>query len=75
MGIDPRYQEKVFGLFDKLDVTSEGTGVGLALVRRIVGFYKGRIWVESDGAGQGSCFRFTLPEALHNEANTTRSTP
>jgi len=64
MGIDPRYHEKIFSLFDKLDSTSEGTGLGLALVKRIVEIYGGRIWVESTGEGLGSCFRFTLPEAI-----------
>jgi signal transduction histidine kinase len=64
MGIDPRYHGKVFGLFEKLDASSEGTGLGLALVRRILEIYEGRIWLESEGAGQGTCFRFTLPQAL-----------
>jgi signal transduction histidine kinase len=64
IGIDPRYQAKVFGLFEKLDHTAEGTGVGLALVKRIVEWYGGRIWVESKGAGQGTCFYFTLPGAV-----------
>jgi len=63
-GIDPRYQEKVFGLFEKLDPRGEGTGMGLALVRRIVEIYKGRIWVESPGLGQGATFLFTLPGAV-----------
>lgn len=66
IGIDPRYHEKVFSLFDKLDANSEGTGLGLALVRRIVEMYGGRIWVDSKGVGHGSCFRFTLPEAVQN---------
>jgi len=65
IGIDPRYQEKIFGLFEKLDAKSEGSGLGLALVKRIVELYDGRIWVESEGAGRGSCFRFSLPGALH----------
>jgi signal transduction histidine kinase len=63
-GIDPRHNTKVFDLFDKLDPKSEGTGIGLAIVKRIVELYQGRIWVESSGADQGACFYFTLPGAL-----------
>jgi signal transduction histidine kinase len=63
-GIDPRYQAKVFGLFEKLDPKEEGTGMGLALVKRIVELYQGRIWVESAGTGQGANFLFTLPGAV-----------
>ena len=62
-GIEPRYHEKVFGLFDRLDPTDEGTGVGLALVKRIVEVHGGRVWVESEGLGRGSSFCFTLPGA------------
>jgi signal transduction histidine kinase len=60
-GINPAYQDKVFGLFSKLDSESEGSGVGLALVKRIVEVHDGRIWVESEGAGKGTTFCFTLP--------------
>ncbi len=62
IGIDMRYQEKVFGLFERLDAAEEGTGVGLALVKRIVEMHGGRIWVESEGLGSGSSFCFTLPQ-------------
>mgnify|MGYP005850059361 CR=1 FL=1 len=63
MGIEPRFHEKVFGLFEKLDAGSEGMGVGLALVKRIIEIHSGRIWVESQGPGLGTVFRFTLPGA------------
>ena len=62
IGIDPRYHEKVFGLFDRLDQSIDGTGIGLALVKRIVEVHGGRIWVESEGQGHGSTFSFTLPQ-------------
>ncbi len=60
IGIAPRHQERVFRLFDKLEAGDEGTGVGLALVKRIVELHGGRVWVESDGS-TGSTFCFTLP--------------
>ena len=63
MGIDPRYHDKVFGLFEKLDPNVEGTGVGLAIVKRILEVHGGRIWVESEGTGKGSTFCFTLPDS------------
>jgi signal transduction histidine kinase len=61
IGIDTRHRHKLFGLFEKLMPASAGTGMGLALVKRIVEIHGGRIWVESEGVGKGSCFRFTLP--------------
>ncbi len=61
-GIAPEYHEKVFGLFERLDPgASDGTGIGLALVKRIVEVHGGRVWVESEGIGHGSTFCFTLP--------------
>jgi signal transduction histidine kinase len=63
IGIDPRYGDKVFGLFEQLDRAVEGSGVGLALVRRIVEVHGGRVWAESEGPGKGATFCFTIPPA------------
>jgi signal transduction histidine kinase len=64
IGIAPKYHERIFNLFEKLDPTVEGTGVGLAIVKRIIEIHSGRIWVESEGIGCGSTFCFTLPTKL-----------
>ncbi len=61
VGIDPQYHDNIFGLFERLDAGTEGTGVGLALVKKIVEVHGGRVWVESEGSGRGSTFCFTLP--------------
>ncbi|MBX3035998.1 MAG: GAF domain-containing protein [Anaerolineales bacterium] len=60
IGIDEAHHERIFGLFNKLDAESEGTGVGLALVKRIIELHGGRIWIESK-LGKGATFYFTLP--------------
>lgn len=61
IGIEPRYNENIFGLFNQLDQSREGTGVGLAIVKRIVELHGGKVWVESEGLGKGTTFCFTLP--------------
>ncbi|MBL0226052.1 MAG: PAS domain S-box protein [Geobacteraceae bacterium] len=75
IGIAPQYHEKIFGLFEKLDGTSSGVGIGLAMVRRIIEKYDGRIWVESDGEDTGACFFFTLPDAVRNITEKTAGLP
>lgn len=60
LGIDPKYHDKVFGLFEKLDNNTEGTGIGLALIKRIVEVHNGSVWFTSEGQGRGTTFFFTL---------------
>lgn len=68
VGIDPKHQEKIFGLFSKLDAAHEGTGIGLTLVKRIIEVHGGRVWVESPGEGRGSTFCFTIPAKAQTPA-------
>jgi PAS domain S-box-containing protein len=63
IGMDPRHGDRVFDLFDKLDPRGEGSGVGLALVRRVVESHGGRVWLESEGRDAGTSACVTLPLA------------
>lgn len=61
LGIEAAQQARVFDLFEKLETGSEGSGIGLALVKRIVEVHGGRIWLESAGPQHGTTFYFSLP--------------
>tara|TARA_R110002126_G_scaffold157104_1_gene304602 strand:- start:29071 stop:30360 length:1290 start_codon:yes stop_codon:yes gene_type:complete len=61
MGIKPRYFDKIFKVFTKLDSESSSSGIGLSTVKKIIDFYDGKIWVESE-ENIGTAFYFTIPK-------------
>ncbi len=63
IGVAPQYHERIFGIFKRLHSPDEysGTGIGLAICKRIVERFRGRIWVDSD-EGTGAAFYFTIPK-------------
>ncbi len=65
IGLKPENLERIFGHFEQVESSTsrkyQGTGLGLSLTRKIVELHGGRIWVESDGEGKGSCFRLVIP--------------
>jgi signal transduction histidine kinase len=71
IGVDPEYADRIFVIFQRLHTKEAypGTGIGLALCKKIVEYHGGRIWLEDPGRGQGeglasgATFRFTLPAA------------
>ena len=74
IGIDPQYQDRVFVVFQRLHTREEydGTGIGLAICRKIVEHHGGRMWIADDHVGPGTTFTFTLPDPdEHAESGQT----
>jgi signal transduction histidine kinase len=63
IGINPNYFHKIFKIFTKLESTGSSSGIGLSIVEKIINYYKGHIWVESE-EGKGTTFYFNLPKSV-----------
>jgi PAS domain S-box-containing protein len=61
VGIEKKYFKKIFEMFESLNSNKESTGIGLSIVKKIIEFYKGTIWLESE-IGIGTTFYFTIPK-------------
>jgi light-regulated signal transduction histidine kinase (bacteriophytochrome) len=76
IGIDPQYSERIFTIFQRLHLRDQygGTGIGLALCRRIVEFHRGRIWL-AESEGPGATFAFLIPERAESRSILTPDLP
>lgn len=74
-GINPRYLDKVFDSFYRLETDTEGSGIGLAVVKRTIEVHGGRIWAESEGEGLGTTSCFTLPDEGVSSASAAQAFP
>jgi light-regulated signal transduction histidine kinase (bacteriophytochrome) len=65
IGIESQYAEKIFVIFQRLNPRDRcaGTGIGLAMCRKIIEYHGGRIWLDADGTSRASTLRFTLPKS------------
>ena len=77
IGIEPQYRERVFAVFQRLHGRDEfdGTGIGLALCKRIVEFAGGRIWIDDPDDGVGTTVRWTLPATRRADADAPEAPP
>ncbi len=75
IGIEPQYHERVFVVFQRLHTREEydGTGIGLAICRKIVEHHGGRMWIADDHVGPGTTIQFTLPDPHADDARHARS--
>lgn len=74
IGIKREYFDKIFQIFQRLHRDEEGTGIGLTIVRRVIEWHGGRIWLESE-EGKGTTFYFTLPKRETTKAGTILEAP
>jgi len=74
LGIKKEYFDKIFQIFQRLQRDEEGTGIGLTIVKRVVEWHGGRIWLESE-EGKGTTFYFTLPKRETTKTGTIIEAP